>query len=120
MDPIYPNVKEILGKMYTGRCSVYVKKYKQINGIEQPFEEQLYSDIPCQKTSDSVPIASDGAVADISQKITLILDRDYPIPPGSKIVLTQWDVTQEFTNSGEPDYYLSHQEIPIKLIETTA
>lgn len=119
--PIYPDVRDELNLMYDGTCDVYVTQtVADANGVERESESLLFKDIACNKTSESVTQTTDGIVSEVAQKITLILDRQYQIPPGSRIVVTQWDETQEFENSGEPDYYLSHQEIPIKLIESKA
>lgn len=119
--PIYPDVSDILESMYSGVCDVYVTRTEtDRNGVERDVESLLYEGISCRKISDSVPVAAGGIVSDVEQRVTLLLGRRYQIPPGSKIVVTEWEITQEFTNSGEPDYYLSHQEIPINLIESRA
>jgi hypothetical protein len=118
---IYPNVKNILSGLRTGVCDVYVKtNTEDANGLVRQTEEQIYSQIPCNVSADSVTQSGDGIVSDIDKRITLFLDMEYTIPNGSKIVITQHGRTAEYTNSGEPDYYLSHQEIPLRLIDTEA
>lgn len=118
----YPNVADILDKMRTGVCNVYVKVNREdANGVTKVAEEELlYEQIPCDVSSESVTPTTNGVVAYADQKITMFLRMEYEIPLGSRIVVTQHGRTREYTNSGEPDFYLSHQEIPLTLIDTKA
>lgn len=51
------------------------------------------------------------------QIITLILDPEAIIKPGSKIEVTQYGVTTAYKASGKPAVYASHQEIILDLFE---
>ncbi|MDR2943642.1 MAG: hypothetical protein LBU81_00880 [Methanosarcinales archaeon] len=120
----YPNTASILKRLWTGVCDIYIKSSQEDqNGVTRQTAEKehlLYESLHCDVSSDSITPASGGIVASADQKITLFLGAEYFIPLGSRIVVTQHGRTREFTNSGEPDFYRSHQEIPLKLIDTKA
>ncbi|WNY26194.1 hypothetical protein MsAc7_17670 [Methanolapillus millepedarum] len=119
--PIYPNVKEELELLYDGRCTVYSSEsVPDKNGGETFTEKLLYENIACRRSSRSVVQAGDGTTASVQQVILLLIGAEYNIPPGSKIVITQFGKTETFTNSGEPDFHQSHQEIVLQLIDTKA
>ncbi len=106
--------KKALGSLYDGVCTVTKhQKVKKDNG-STGFEEIVeFEDLPCRlsfKTVDSTSQTKNGASA-IDQTITLFLDPDVMIAPGSKITVTQNDVTTEYQHSGKAAVYSTHQEI---------
>ena len=54
------------------------------------------------------------------QATKLFISPDITIKPGSKITVTQTGVTTEYTGSGVPAVYPTHQEIMLELFESWA
>jgi hypothetical protein len=50
----------------------------------------------------------------------VFLDPAVPVPPGSKLVITQNGVTGEYVRSGEPAVYTFHKEVQLQLFERWA
>lgn len=56
-------------------------------------------------------------VATVSQSVKLFISPDVVIKAGSKIIVTQHGRTTEYSNSGVPAVYPTHQEIMLTLFE---
>lgn len=106
--------KKALESLYDGVCTVTkyqkVKKDNSSTGFEEIVE---YKDLPCRlsfKSIDSTSQTENGASA-IVQTTTLFLDPDVVIAPGSKITVTQNNMTTDYQHSGKAAVYSAHQEI---------
>lgn len=76
---------------------------------------------PCKlsfKTLKSA-VQTDSAAA-VTQVIKLFVSPDITIKAGSKITVTQDNVTTDYTCSGVPAVYPTHQEIVLELFERWA
>ena len=51
------------------------------------------------------------------QTVKLLLPPDIVVLPGSKITVTQNKITEDYTSSGIPALYVTHQEIVLELFE---
>ncbi len=76
---------------------------------------------PCRLSFETLKAAgqSDSAAA-IVQVTKLFVSPDVSIRPGSKITVTQDGVTTDYTCSGVPAVYPTHQEIVLELFEKFA
>ena len=63
----------------------------------------------------SMPLIQTGTAATISQGVKLFVSSDITIKPGSMLTVTQNGVTTEYTSSGVPAVYPTHQEIMLEL-----
>lgn len=54
-------------------------------------------------------------LTEVVQTLKLFTHPEIDIPAGSKITITQDDITTEYQHSGKPAKYTSHQEIPVEL-----
>ena len=113
-------VKKAVEKLYTGTCDVI--EYREVKRANKStaFEEVVVlKDIPCRlsfSTIDSTSASEYGASSVV--KITkLFVSPNINIRPGSKIVVTQNDVTETYKNSGEPALYTTHQEVFLELFK---
>lgn len=111
-------VKKAVESLYNGVCSISeYREYKDDNSSITKFQEVIvYENIPCRlsyKTNDSS--VQSRAVNYTSQKILLFIQNDINIKEGSKISVTQNNITCEYQNSGKPAIYKTHQEIILKL-----
>lgn len=76
---------------------------------------------PCKLSFEPVKTAaiSDTAAA-VTQITKLFVSPDISIKPGSKITVTQDGITTDYTHSGVPAVYPTHQEILLELFERWA
>ena len=115
--------KKAVEALYTGTCTIVehrkVKKEDKSTGFE---EVVVLENQPCRlshSTIDSTSVTDMGSSSVV--KITkLFLSPDIMVQPGSKITVTQNNVTAVYTNSGEPAFYSTHQEIFLNFFERWA
>ena len=105
---------------YTGVCEVreYVYSVDAKTGITRPqgAEKVVYEVLPCRLSFERVSAAQGTELgAAIAQRVKLFCAPDVTIKPGSKITVTQNGVTTEYTASGPPAVYLTHQEVMLEL-----
>lgn len=109
--------------MYTGRMTVY--EHRKVTDEKTHLTDfkdvAVLKDIPCKLSFQSKQAAADTAAAiAVSQTIKLFVAPDISINPGSKITVTQNGVTKDYTYSGVPAVYVTHQEIVLELFERWA
>jgi len=73
---------------------------------------------PCHLSFETLKsaIQSESAAA-VTQTIKLFVSPEIAIKPGSKVTVTQAGVTTDYTCSGIPAVYETHQEIILELFE---
>ena len=81
----------------------------------------VLKDQPCRLSFEKLQTAiqSDSA-ATITQVTKLFVSPDISIKPGSKMTVSQDNVTTDYTCSGVPAVYPTHQEIMLDLFERWA
>ena len=81
------------------------------------FEDRIVlENQPCRLSFESVaPVQQSETVAAVSQTVKLFISTDVVIKPGSKLTVTQNGVTTDYTGSGIPAVYPTHQEIMLDL-----
>ena len=73
---------------------------------------------PCKLSFESLKTASQSdSAATVTQTTKLFVSPDIVIKAGSKITVTQAGITTDYTCSGVPAVYLTHQEIILDLFE---
>lgn len=84
-------------------------------------EEVVLENQPCKLSFEKLQTAiqSDSA-ATITQGTKLFVSPDVSIKAGSKITVTQDNVTTDYTCSGVPAVYPTHQEITLELFKDYA
>ncbi len=113
---------DALKKLWTGICDVYVKEQvnNTLNGVTEFKEVLKIKGQPCRLSFSSNKIAEQSGATGISQSIKLFIDNSLNIPAGSKIVVTQNQRTEVYSQSAPPAVYSTHQEIELKLFERWA
>ena len=115
--------RKALERMWRDRCTI-IRKVKATDPktkLTDFSETPLVENQPCKlsfKTLDTT--TTTGNVAVMTQGVKLFLSPDVSIKPGSKITVTQNGVTTEYSSSGVPAKYPTHQEIMLKLFERWA
>jgi len=76
---------------------------------------------PCKLSYESIQSVQQGESAlAVTQTAKLIISPEVVIKAGSKITITQSGVTTDYTSSGVPAVYPTHQEIMLELFERWA
>lgn len=112
--------KKAIESTYKGIMTVieYKKVKDPITALTSYKEVVVSENQPCSLSFESITAAvQTETVATISQAVKLFLSPDVSIKVGSKIIVTQSGITAEYSNSGVPAIYPTHQEIILKLFE---
>ena len=103
--------------LWTGRCTVYTRVKHTDPETRRTVQEEAtrLEDEPCRISYLSSPPAGDsrGAPA-LAQSVKLIIGKEADVPPGSRIVVTQNDVTTEYAHAGPAGVYSVHKEINLE------
>lgn len=103
----------VIESMYEDVCNVY--EYASVKdpgtNITKHKEVLAVANQKCRLSYKAISSAVGGTVATISQSIKLFISPDIEIKPNSKISITHCGRTLEFSESGLPAIYESHQEI---------
>lgn len=112
--------RKALESLYDGTCTVTeyqkVKKENKSTGFS---EVVVLKDIPCRLSYQNITTATptqSGASA-LTQGVKVFLAPEINVKPGSKLTITQNGVVTDYTNSGEPAHYSTHQEIILTLFK---
>lgn len=115
--------RQAVEKLYTGSCAVteHRKVKDEVSKLVNYEDVTVLEAQPCRLIFKSAPAAGQGeAAADVIQTVKLLLSPDIAIRAGSKITVTQNGVTADYTRSGIPAVYSTHQEIVLELFERWA
>lgn len=115
--------RKALEKLWRGRCTVKTWKDVEdpITHVTQHKEETLYENLKCKLSHKTLTSASSTVgPAIIAEQIKLSLGNEYEIPAGCKIIVTQDEVTEEYTRSGKAGIFMDHQEIVLELFKEYA
>ena len=106
-------VKKAFESLYTGICTVTEQRKVQKANKSTGFENVIVlEDEPCRVSYKTINSTSPGdASASLTQTTVLFVSPLVKIRPGSKIRVTQNDVTIDYESSGQPAIYPSHQEV---------
>ncbi|KOY81288.1 hypothetical protein I6G82_02645 [Lysinibacillus macroides] len=112
--------RKAIQSLYRGICTVktWGSVTDPVTKITTQKETTKFENEPCKLSYEKQTTASNtGGPATISQTIKLSLAPELDVPPGSKIIVTQDGVTNEFTRSGLPDVHMDHQHILLEAFQ---
>ena len=112
--------KEAIQSLWDGRAAITVREgvLDERTGRTEPVERVTASELPCRVSFATVKSTEpDEEAARVAQTVTLYIDPSVEIPEGSKITVTQHDVTADYGRSGKAAVYSCHQEVPLELWE---
>ena len=111
---MFQNVKMVIEQFYTDRCTVTVHQKSKFNGVISFNDITCLTDVPCRLSIQSNNSATHTDVASaVGQTIKLFLAPHITIASGSKITVNGVD----YTRSGVPAVYETHQEIVLELFK---
>lgn len=103
---------------YEGVCTII--EYHSIRDEKTKLSEEkevtIIENQPCKLSFEKLNTAAQTETATvISQGIQLFLAPEIQVNSGSKIIVTQNGVTEEYGCSGKPAIYPTHQEVTLEL-----
>ena len=115
-------VRRAIESLYDGKCTIIehqkVQKENKSTGFQDvPVLENQPCRLSFQTISNTKP---NDSAASLNQTTKLFLAPEIIVKPGSKLIVTQNGITTEYTNSGEPAVYSTHQEIILELFKRWA
>ena len=112
--------RKAIESLYEGRCTITehqkVKKENKSTGFEDVVVQE---DIPCRLSFKTINNTNqtDTAASAVVQITKVFLAPEIQVKPGSKLTITQNNITIEYKSSGEPAFYGTHQEIVLELFK---
>lgn len=112
-------VRQAIEMTYTGKCTITeqlkVQKANKSTGFQ---DNDVLVDQPCKLSFSRLSNANQGETAtSIGQTTKVLIAPEIHVKPGSKLTITQNGVTTEYSKSGEPAIYSTHQEIVLELFK---
>lgn len=84
--------------------------------LTRPQEVIVLENAPCRLSFETIkPATETDTVATLAQGVKLFLAPESVINPGSKVIVMQAGRTTEYTASGQPAVYDTHQEVILSL-----
>lgn len=115
--------KKAIALLYEDTCTIYanIPVLDEATGITEYRETALHENVPCRISFGSAAaVAADEAAPEVQQTITLFLAPEVDVPAGCKISVTREGNTVNYSRSGVPSVYKTHQEIKLELFEDYA
>lgn len=112
--------RKALELLYTGKCTVteHQKVKDRISKLISYEDKVVLEEQPCRLIFKSIsPAREEHEATAAVQTVKLLLPPDIVVLPGSKITVTQNKITEDYTSSGIPALYMTHQEIVLELFE---
>ncbi|MDE6055374.1 MAG: hypothetical protein K2G55_16815 [Lachnospiraceae bacterium] len=115
--------RTVLEQTYGGLCTIieYHDVINEKTKLSNEEEVVVVKDRPCKLSYEKLDAAAQTeTAASVSQGIKLFIAPEISVNSGSKVIVTQDGVTNEYSASGEPATYCTHQEIMLKLLRRWA
>ncbi|WPK12239.1 hypothetical protein R6U77_00710 [Lysinibacillus louembei] len=109
--------RKAIQSLYRGVCTVIAWESitNPVTKITTQQEVIKFVNEPCKLSQEKQTTTSDtGGPAIITKTTKLSLAPELDVPAGSKIIVTQDGVTNEYTRSGKPDVHMDHQHIMLE------
>ena len=104
--------RKVIETMYDGECTITVnEEYTKENGASGFRPTMLCEKQPCRLSFVSAGTKMGETGAEKTHEAKLFLSPDITVPAGSRITVTQNNVTREYKLSTIPAIYSTHQEI---------
>ena len=114
---MFPNlamVRRAVEKYYDKKCTVTEYRKTKVNGVVSFAEVQVLIDAPCRLSYKTIASNDEtDSVSHTHQVTKLFISPDVIIPTGSKITVDGID----YSRSGVPAVYNTHQEIILELFK---
>ena len=105
---------------YDGVCTVteHQKVKNERSKVTEFVDVVVLSDQPCHLSFETIAKNQESeSASNVTQTTKLFIAPELTIKAGSKITVTQHGITTDYTHSGVPAVYDTHQEIILDLFE---
>lgn len=110
------NAKNVIASCFKSSAEIFEFKEVTADDGTTSYVEVFSFSTPCKLSFSTSDTSRDTAlVSGVNLVATLFIPPDIEIKPGSKIAVTQQELTHYFENSGVPLRYFTHQEIKLRL-----
>ena len=112
--------RKAIESLYDGKCTITEhQKVKKENKSTAFVDVVVLEDEPCRLSFKTINNTSqtDNAASAVVQITKVFLAPEIQVKPGSKLTITQNNVTTEYKSSGKPAVYSTHQEIVLELFQ---
>ena len=111
--------RKAIESLYDGTCTITeYKKVQKPNKAIAFKEVVVLENQPCRLSFQGVnPTTPTETGASLSQSVQIYLAPEINVKPGSKVTVTQNQVTTEYKSSGQPAHYSTHQRIVLELFK---
>lgn len=111
--------RKFIEAMYNGTCTITEQKKVRNPNKSTSFQEVVVvENQPCRLSFSNISNAvQTETAAAIGQVVKVFIAPEIKVNPGSKLTITQNDVTTDYKCSGEPAFYMTHQEIVLELFK---
>jgi hypothetical protein len=111
--------RKAIESLYDGKCTITehqkVKKENKSTGFQ---DVVVLHDEPCRLSFKTINNTNQtDTAAAVVQIAKVFLAPEIQVKPGSKLTITQNDVTTDYKSSGKPAFYSTHQEIILELFD---
>ena len=112
-------VRKAIEMTYDGKCTITEHQKVQKPNKSTGFQDVVVlTDQPCKLSFSKITNTSQGETAAmVIQTAKVLLAPEIQIKTGSKLTITQNGVTTEYSKSGEPAIYSTHQEVVLELFK---
>lgn len=115
--------RKAIESMYDGTCTIIERQKVKLPNKSTGFMDiVVLEDIPCRLSFKTITNTNqtETGVSAVVQVTKVFIAPEIQVKPGSKLTITQNDVTTEYKSSGQPAIYTTHQEIELELFERWA
>lgn len=115
--------RKAIESMYDGTCTIIERQKVKLPNKSTGFKDiVVLEDIPCRLSFKTITNTNqtETSVSAVVQVTKVFIAPEIQVKPGSKLTITQNDVTTEYKSSGQPAIYTTHQEIELELFERWA
>ena len=111
--------RKVIESLYDGVCTITEYQKVQKENKSTAFKEVVVlENQPCRLSFQSInPTNQTETGASLSQSVKIFLAPEIHVKPGSKVVVTQNQITTEYKSSGQPAHYFTHQEVVLELFK---
>ncbi|KMY49230.1 hypothetical protein [Peribacillus loiseleuriae] len=110
--------RKAIEKQYIGTCDIleYQPVRDEVKKRTTHQEVIVLEGQPCRLSFKTITTTGESNnVGTVSQSVKLFISPDIAIKPGSKTTVTQNGVTTDYSQSGVPAVYSTHQEVSLEL-----
>ena len=112
--------RKAIESTYSGVCTVIERRdvRNEETKITRKSEVVVIENQPCRLSFEKLnSVVQTETAAKLTQGTKLFIAPEIKIKPGSKIIVEQNGTATEYSASGEPAVYFSHQEIILELFK---